>query len=236
MKKILSVFVFLCFATAVSVQAQDIEKIREGLTAAREAYDGGNYRKAIEKAEQVEAMIGSTTKPATAYIKIMSYYKLKEYVNCMETASAYMKDNPAQDETQNEIQDVWQKAIDEMENREETILWLTKNLKEYFYFQKDIVVNVEPCQITIHYTRYKDKKYIRRKEVYPTKFNKIYRQSEKDDDYTISYPGKDVLETNLDTGTTTNYANSIFLTIRTPFHIVKEIERKMHHLNSFCTE
>jgi TonB family protein len=94
------------------VQAQDIEKIREGLTAAREAYDGGNYRTAIQKIKEIETMIGSTTKPATAYIKIMSYYKLQEYENCMDAAEAYLNDKPAQDETLEEIRSVRQKAID----------------------------------------------------------------------------------------------------------------------------
>jgi len=95
------------------MQAQDIEKIRESLTAAREAYDGGNYRTAIDKIKEVETMIGSTTKPATAYIKIMSYYKLEEYENCMDAAEAYLNDKPAQDETLEEIRNVRQKAIDE---------------------------------------------------------------------------------------------------------------------------
>ena len=110
MKKILSIFVFFCFVLT-AIQAQDIEKIRESLTAARQAYDSGNYRTAIQKIKEVETMIGSATKPATAYIKIMSYYKLEEYENCMDAAEAYLNDKPAQDETLEEIRSVRQKAI-----------------------------------------------------------------------------------------------------------------------------
>ena len=110
MKKILSIFVFFCFLLT-AIQAQDIEKIRESLTAARQAYDSGNYRTAIQKIKEVETMIGSATKPATAYIKIMSYYKLEEYENCMDAAEAYLNDKPAQDETLEEIRSVRQKAI-----------------------------------------------------------------------------------------------------------------------------
>jgi TonB family C-terminal domain len=112
MNKLIVTAIIMAAMYVAPAYAQDIEKIRVSLAAAREAYDGGNYHKAIEKVKQVEQLIGSTTKPATAYIKIMSYYKLEEYENCMDAAEAYLNDKPAQDETLEEIRSVKQKAID----------------------------------------------------------------------------------------------------------------------------
>lgn len=111
MKKIVLSFkiVFLSFIF-VSLNpytyAQDIDKVRTTLTAAREAYDGGKYRTAIDKIKELEQLIGSTTKPVTSYIKIMSYYKLKDYASCVQSAEAYLGDKPKQDETLEEIRKV----------------------------------------------------------------------------------------------------------------------------------
>jgi hypothetical protein len=230
---------FVLFLTASSTYAQNATKVRENLTAAREAYDSGNYCTAIDKIKVVETEIGSTTKPATAYIKIMSYYKLKEYQNCIDAANAYLADKPAQDETLEEIRKVHgesQKMLATAQTaKDETIAWLTTTLQKHFLFQKNLRVVVEPCQITIYYTRVLNGQNIRRKEVYPTKFSRIYKMRANDDYYSIEYSGKNVSETNLDTGKIIYYASSKFLS---EYYIspamAQEIAGKILYLNTLC--
>lgn len=72
-------FFFLFCLIVISIHVQDIEKVHITLTVAQTAYDGGNYRTAISKIKEVKQLVGSTTKPTTSYVKIMSYYKLKDY-------------------------------------------------------------------------------------------------------------------------------------------------------------
>jgi hypothetical protein len=52
---------------------------------------------------KIEDAVGSKTKPATAYLRIMSHYKLAEYDNCISAANAYLADQPSQDGTLQEI-------------------------------------------------------------------------------------------------------------------------------------
>jgi hypothetical protein len=104
----LTATLILLFA-ASNIYAQDIEKVRTALTAAREAYEGGDWRTAIAKATELERLIGTSTKPATAYIKIMSYYKLNDYDNCVRSASTYINGGEAaKDETLVEVRRVMQ--------------------------------------------------------------------------------------------------------------------------------
>jgi hypothetical protein len=84
------------------LQAQD-NKLAELLTAAREAFDSGEYSKTLTVVAQIEEIVGSRTKPVTAYLRILSHYRLKEYDKCISAAEAYLADGPAEDETLNEI-------------------------------------------------------------------------------------------------------------------------------------
>jgi hypothetical protein len=120
MKQIIKFTVILSLLFAAgNIHAQNVEKIQESLTAARDAFDSGNYRTAIEKVAEVERMAGVTNMPATAYIKIMSYYRLKEYENCVSAADAYLNGGKAvQDETLTQIRNARQNAQTILARRE----------------------------------------------------------------------------------------------------------------------
>jgi hypothetical protein len=99
--------VSLTITATMTTYAQDVNKVFENMNAAREAFGNKEYRTAIDKISVVEREIGSTSKPATSYIKIMSYYYLKEYENCTKAVSDYLNGGEVlQDETLTEIRKV----------------------------------------------------------------------------------------------------------------------------------
>ncbi|MDR1169778.1 MAG: tetratricopeptide repeat protein [Prevotellaceae bacterium] len=109
----LLIIVVLFFTVGCVSRSRDDEKVRavaSALADARAAFDSRNYSRALEKVAEIERLTGSATKPATAYIKIMSYYRLEDYENCVHSARAYLNDKPAQDETIDRIQYVYGKS------------------------------------------------------------------------------------------------------------------------------
>lgn len=79
------------------------QNIAEYLQTARAAYENGDYRTVLTSVAKIEEAVGSKTKPATAYLRIMSHYKLQEYDNCISAANDYLSAQPAQDGTLQEI-------------------------------------------------------------------------------------------------------------------------------------
>ncbi|GHU70379.1 hypothetical protein FACS189413_10650 [Bacteroidia bacterium] len=96
--KIILISLFCIFAA--SAQAQGIA---EWLQTARTAFENGEYRTVLTNVAKIEEEVGSATKPATAYLRIMSHYRLREYEKCVSSANAYLAAKPAQDETLTEI-------------------------------------------------------------------------------------------------------------------------------------
>ncbi|GHT58464.1 hypothetical protein AGMMS50239_03070 [Bacteroidia bacterium] len=96
--RIILISLFCIFAA--STQAQGIA---EWLQTARTAFENGEYRTVLTNVAKIEEEVGSATKPATAYLRIMSHYRLREYEKCVSSANAYLAAKPAQDETLTEI-------------------------------------------------------------------------------------------------------------------------------------
>ncbi|MDR0866527.1 MAG: OmpH family outer membrane protein [Candidatus Symbiothrix sp.] len=78
---------------------------------------------------KIEEAVGSATKPATAYLRIMSHYRLREYEQCISSANAYLDDKPAQDETLQEINNaIADSKLRLAERQQNTVEQTKKNL------------------------------------------------------------------------------------------------------------
>ncbi|MDR0831027.1 MAG: hypothetical protein LBN95_13110 [Prevotellaceae bacterium] len=99
MKRLSFIFLACLFATS-AMQAQSVA---DWLQTARTAFENSEYRTVLTNVAKIEEAVGSATKPATAYLRIMSHYRLQEYEQCISSANAYLADKPAQDETLQEI-------------------------------------------------------------------------------------------------------------------------------------
>ncbi|GHT05956.1 hypothetical protein FACS189440_19960 [Bacteroidia bacterium] len=70
MKRLSFILISLLFAT-VAMQAQSIP---DWLQTARTAFENSEYRTVLTNVAKIEEAVGSATKPATAYLRIMSHY------------------------------------------------------------------------------------------------------------------------------------------------------------------
>jgi hypothetical protein len=96
--KIILISLLCIFSTTMQAQS-----VSEWLQTARTAFENGEYRTVLTNVAKIEDAVGSATRPATAYLRIMSHYRLKEYEQCVSAANAYLGAQPAQDETLTEI-------------------------------------------------------------------------------------------------------------------------------------
>ncbi|MDR0507563.1 MAG: hypothetical protein LBH32_12235 [Dysgonamonadaceae bacterium] len=105
MKKLSFILVSLLFATS-PLFAQDYARAGAALSAASEAYKSGDYRAALSSVADFEQAMGKAT-AYSHYLKIMSYYKLKDYENCKQQAAAYLKTAETDDDYAPEIRNIF---------------------------------------------------------------------------------------------------------------------------------
>ena len=99
------------------VYGQETQTVVELLQSAQTEYNQGNYLKTLEKIKEIETIPGGSLNPTVSYLKIMSYYRLKDYRQCVDAADIYLSNMPVQDKTFSEIRKVRaesQKRYDEM--------------------------------------------------------------------------------------------------------------------------
>ena len=105
MKSFQRLFIILLFTVTVTAAgAQNYEEqVRTAMRAASDAFNDGKYREAINLVQRLERLVESTTEDYPSYIKILSYYRLGEYQNCINTAKTYLSKSPKNSKQVEEI-------------------------------------------------------------------------------------------------------------------------------------
>jgi uncharacterized protein (TIGR02145 family) len=106
--KIFTIIIFCLFA-ATAIQAQDFARAGAALSAASEAYESGDFRTAISSVAAFEQALGKGT-AYSHYLKIMSYYQLKDYENCIQQVRKYQNTTTEEDDYFAEIQKIYTDA------------------------------------------------------------------------------------------------------------------------------
>jgi hypothetical protein len=80
------------------------------LSAASEAYESGKYQQTLTSIADFEQALGGKATAYSLYLKIMSYYKLKDYENCIAAVRKYQQSNFEDDDNAAEIRTVYTDA------------------------------------------------------------------------------------------------------------------------------
>ena len=111
MKKVKILFLAIVAIFAIdlqTLQAQDYAKAGAAYTAASEAFENKQYAVALEQIAVVEQAMGKTAQ--TRYIRIVSYYNLKDYEKCIAVAREYQQNPPEDDGNAAEIRRIYNDA------------------------------------------------------------------------------------------------------------------------------
>ncbi|GHT47151.1 hypothetical protein FACS189440_06850 [Bacteroidia bacterium] len=109
MKPIKIILTVCALFVCTCISAQDFAHAGAALTTASEAYESGDYRTALSNVATFEQALGKGT-TYSHYLKIMSFYQLKEYENCIQQVRKYQQTATEEDDYFAEISQIYAEA------------------------------------------------------------------------------------------------------------------------------